>query len=33
MLLTDERSDVILGGLGENLGSDFFELESAQNLH
>jgi hypothetical protein len=32
MLLTDERPGVILSRPDGSLGSDFFELESAQNL-
>jgi len=32
MLLTDEHPDVLLGYLDENKGSDFFKLESVQNL-
>jgi hypothetical protein len=32
MLLTDERLDAFLGRLNRNKGSDFSELESAQNL-
>jgi hypothetical protein len=33
MLLTDERSDALLGRFNRNKGSNFSELESAQNLH
>jgi hypothetical protein len=33
MLLIDERQDALLGHLDGNKGFDFFELESAQNLH
>jgi hypothetical protein len=32
MLLTDERLDVIMGRPDGNLGFNFSELESAQNL-
>jgi hypothetical protein len=32
MLLTDERLDALLSRPDENMGSDFYELESAQNL-
>jgi hypothetical protein len=32
MLLTDERPDALLGHPDGNKGSDFSELESAQNL-
>jgi len=32
MLLTDERSEVILGRPDRCLGSDFFDLEFAKNL-
>jgi hypothetical protein len=32
MLLTDERLDALLGRLDENNGSNFSDLESAQNL-
>jgi hypothetical protein len=32
MLLTDEHPDILLGHLDGNKGSDFFELESVQNL-
>jgi hypothetical protein len=32
MLLTDERPDAFLGRQDGNKGSNFFELESTQNL-
>jgi hypothetical protein len=32
MLLTNERPDAILIHLDGNMGSEFYELESAQNL-
>jgi hypothetical protein len=32
MLLTDERPDALLSLPDGNMGSDFYELESAQNL-
>jgi hypothetical protein len=32
MSLTDEHPDALLGRPDENMGSDFSELESAQNI-
>jgi hypothetical protein len=32
MLLTNERSDALLGHLDGNKGSDFYELESVHNF-